>query len=99
MALEMKAKHKMTDECFDNMMEFLHDCLPKKGNTCPTSIAEAKQTVFPLNLPHMKYHICINDCIIYRCEDVEKTMCPVCKASRYKRGFKKAPRKVVGTFL
>ena len=97
-ALEMKAKHKMTDECFDDMMEFWHDRLPKKGNTCPTSIGEAKKAVCPLNLPHVKYHVCINDCIIYRGEDDEKTTCPVCKASRYKRGSKKAPQKVVWYF-
>ena len=29
-ALEMKAKHKMTGECFDDMMEYWHDRLPKK---------------------------------------------------------------------
>ena len=97
-ALEMKAKHKMTDECFDDNIVFWHDILPKKGNTCPTSIAEAKKVVCPLNLPHVKYHVCINDCIIYRGEDAEKTTCPVCKTSRYKRGTKKAPRKVVWYF-
>ena len=94
----MKATHKMTDECFDDMMEFWHDHLPKTGNTCPTSIVEAKKVVCPLNLPHMKYHVCINDCVIYRGEDEENTTCPVCKASRYKRGSKKAPRKVVWYF-
>ena len=97
-ALEIKAKHKMTDECFDENIEFVHDLLPKKGNTCPTSIAEAKKIACPLNLPVVKYHVCINDCIIYRGEDAEKTTCPVCKTSRYKRGTKKAPRKVVWYF-
>ena len=97
-ALEMKAKHKMTDECFDDNMEFWHDRLPKRGNTCPTSIADAKKVVCPLNLPHVKYHVCINDCIIYRGEDAEKTTCLVCKTSRYKRGSKKAPQKVVWYF-
>ena len=95
-ALEMKAKHKWTDESFDDNMAFWHDRLPK-GNTCPTSIAEAKKVVCPLDLPHVKYHVCINDCIIYRGEDAEKTTCPVCGVSRYKRG-KKAPRKVVWYF-
>ena len=42
--------------------------------------------------------MCVNDCIIYQGEDTEKTMCPVCKTSRYKRGTKKAPRKVVWYF-
>ena len=44
-ALEMKAKHKITDESFDDIMGFWHDILPKKGNTCPTSTAEAKKVV------------------------------------------------------
>ena len=53
--------------------------------------------VCPLDLPHVRYHVCINDCIIYRGEDAEKTTCPVCGVSRYKKG-KKAPRKVVWYF-
>ena len=95
-AMEMKAKHKWIDESFDDNMAFWHDRLPK-GNTCPTSIAEAKKVVCPLDLPHVKYHVCRNDCIIYRGEDAEKTTCPVCGVSRYKRG-NKAPKKWYGTF-
>src|SRR3954462_14629258 len=95
-AMEMKAKHKWTDESFDDNMAFWHDRLPK-GNTCPTSIAEAKKVLCPLDLPHVKYHVCINDCMIYRGEDEDKTTCSVCGVSRYKRG-KKVPRKVVWYF-
>ena len=51
----------------------------------------------PLDLPHEKYHACINDCIIYRNEHADKTKCLVCDADRYKKG-KKAPRKVVWYF-
>ena len=95
-AMEMKAKHKLSDASFDDMMAFWHDRLPE-GNTCPTSIEDAKKIVCPLDLPHVRYHVCINDCIIYRGEDAEKTTCPVCGVSRYKKG-KKAPRKVVWYF-
>ena len=95
-AMEMKARHKWTDASFDESMEFWHDRLPK-GNTCPTSIEEAKKIVCPLDLPHVRYHACINDCIIYRGEDAERTTCPVCGQARYKKG-KKAPRKVVWYF-
>src|SRR3954468_17358119 len=91
-----EGKHKWTDESFDDNMAFSHDRLPK-GNTCPTSIAEAKKVIFPLDLPHVKYHACINDCMIYRGEDENKTTCSVCGVSRYKRG-KKVPRKVVWYF-
>src|SRR3954463_6762081 len=52
---------------------------------------------FALDLPHVKYHVCINDCMIYRGEDEDKTTCSVCGVSRYKRG-KKVIRKVVWYF-
>lgn len=66
-------------------------------NTCPTSIQEAKEIVCPLDLLHVKYHVCMNDCIIYRSETTERTTCTECGAAQYKKG-KKAPRKVVATF-
>ena len=45
------------------------------------------------DLPHTRYHECINDRIIYRNEHAESIVCPVCKHSRYKHG-KKSPQKV-----
>ena len=96
MALEMKVKHKMTNACFDENMSFWHERLPK-GNKCPTSFEEAKKIVCPLDLPHVKYHVCMNNCIIYRDEHAESTICPVCGVTRYKKR-KKAPRKSVWYF-
>jgi hypothetical protein len=74
-------------------MQFWHNLLPE-GNTCPSSIKEAKKIGCPFDLPHVKYHACINDYIIYQGEHAAKTACPVCSAARYKKG-KKAPQKVV----
>ncbi len=96
-ALEMKAEHKWTDVSFNANMEYWHDRLPK-GNTLPTSIEEAKKIVCPLDLPHIKYHACINDCALYRNEYADRTTCPVCVQGRYKRGNKKVPQKVVWYF-
>ncbi|KAK1654044.1 hypothetical protein QYE76_071849 [Lolium multiflorum] len=93
----MKAKHGWTDTSVDDILEYVKDLLPA-GNTCPGSLAEAKRITCPLDLPHEKYHACINDCIMYRKEHVDKTKCPVCDAERYKKGKKKAPRKVVWYF-
>src|SRR4051812_20230311 len=45
------------------MMTFWNARLPK-DNTCPTSIAEAKKVLCPLDLPHVKYHVCLNDCVL-----------------------------------
>src|SRR3954466_3357377 len=93
MALEMKVKHKMTETCFDENMTFWQERLPK-GNTCPTSFNEAKKIVCPLDLPHVRYHVCVKDCIIYRHEYAESTVCPKCGISRYNKN-KKAPQNCV----
>ena len=96
--LQMKAKYNWSDESTDACLEFWKKHLPEEGNTCPSSVAEAKKVVCPLDLPHIKYHACINDCIIYRNENNLRITCPVCDAARFKKGTKKAPRKVVWYF-
>ena len=61
--LKMKAKNKWTDTSLDEHLKYLKDVLPA-GNLCPTSVDEAKKIVCPLDLPHVRYHACINDWII-----------------------------------
>jgi hypothetical protein len=79
--LQMKAKYKWTDASVNVSLKYRPDRLPD-GNTCRSSLDEAKKVVCPLNLPHEKYHACINDCYIYRKEeDSNKTTCPVCNAA------------------
>ena len=70
--LKTKAKNKWTDTSLDEHLKYLKVVLPA-GNLCPTSVDEAKKIVCPLDLPHVRYHACINDCIIYRKEHAEKT--------------------------
>jgi hypothetical protein len=88
--LKTKAKNKWTDTSLDELLKYLKDILPT-GNLCPTSVDEAKKIVCPLDLPHVRYHACINDCIIYQKEHAEKTSCPMCNASRYKKAENKYP--------
>jgi hypothetical protein len=88
--LQMKTQNKWTDSSFSKNMKFWHDHLPE-GNTLPSSIKEAKKVVCPLDLPHKRYHACINDCMIYRGEYKDMTTCPVCGHGRYKVGNKKVP--------
>ena len=89
--LEMKAKYKWSDASANACLQFWHDRLPKE-NKCPKNLDDAKKVVCPLDLPHEKYHVCINDCYIYRKEDNDMTTCLVCSTARYKKG-RKAPRK------
>jgi hypothetical protein len=86
--LKTKAKNKWTDSSLDEHLKYLHKVLPA-GNLCPTNVEEAKKIMCPLDLPHIRYHTCINDCII---------SCLVCNASRYKKAGKKAPQIVVWYF-
>jgi hypothetical protein len=88
--LEMKAKFGWSDISADTLFRYLKIKFPK-DNTCAGSLNEAKKIVCPLDLPHEKYHACINDCVIYRNEHADETTCPVCEESRYKRGTKKSP--------
>jgi hypothetical protein len=48
----MKAKDKWTDVSFNDHLKQSHDLLPK-GNTCPTSIEEARKIMGPFDLPHV----------------------------------------------
>jgi hypothetical protein len=89
----MKVQHKWADVSFDDNLEYWHEKLPK-GNTLPRSNEEAKKVMCPLDLPHVKYNAYVNDCALYW----ELTTCPVCNQSRYKRGSRKVPQKVVWYF-
>jgi len=56
-------------------------------NNLPGSFVEAMKFIKPFLLPLVTYHVCVNDCIIYRKTeryDYSKLqVCPVCGASRY----------------
>jgi hypothetical protein len=94
--LEMKAKYKWSDKSVDSLVKMMCARLPK-DNTHPKTLDEAKKIVCPFDLPHEKYHACINDCYIYRKIDKHMTKCPVCDHDRYKEG-RKVPWKVVWYF-
>jgi hypothetical protein len=84
---DIKAKCKFNDTSLSANLQYLNQVFPN-NYLLPRSIIEAKKIVCPLDLPHIRYHACINDCIIYRNENKEKLECPVCKMPRYKRGGK-----------
>ena len=83
--LQLKASNGWSDKSFTELLGFLGDVLPE-GNVLPASTYQAKQVVCPLGLEVQKIHACRNDCILYRNEFEDLDVCPVCKASRYKRG-------------
>jgi hypothetical protein len=64
--LNTKAKNKWTDARLDEHLKHIHNKVLPVGNLCPTSVEEAKKIVCPLDIPHIRYHACINDCILYQ---------------------------------
>ncbi|XP_078595052.1 uncharacterized protein LOC144872603 isoform X2 [Branchiostoma floridae x Branchiostoma japonicum] len=62
------------------------------GNRMPDSMEAAEKMIQDLILKTEEYHVCQNDCIVYRKEHEHLTSCPVCGTSRYKAGGR-VPRK------
>jgi hypothetical protein len=91
--LQQKSKFRWSDISGNKHFKFLQKLLPK-GDKIPTSLEEAKQVACPLNLPHVIHYACINDCIIYRNDHADETICLECNVDRYKKSMK-APQKVV----
>ncbi|CAL9012893.1 unnamed protein product [Prunus brigantina] len=61
------------------------DLLPE-GNTLPSSMYEAKNTLSTLGMSYEKIYTCPNDCILYRKDYEDSTNCPTCGVSRWKEG-------------
>ena len=91
-----KDKTQWSDKSVDANLEYLHGILPK-GNTCPKKCHEAKKVVCPFDLPHERYHVCINDCYIFRKEDEEKINVKCARSLDTRKG-RKPLTKLCGTF-
>jgi hypothetical protein len=68
--LDIKAKFKFIDAFLDANFYYIHDLIAGE-NTCPSGINEAKNIVCPNDLPHIRYHRCVSDCVIYRSEHAD----------------------------
>ena len=55
-----------------------------KDNELSDNAYEENKVLCPLGLEVQKIHACINDCILYRGEYIDKNDSPVCGALRYK---------------
>lgn len=79
----LKAKHGISDTCFSEVLLLLAAMLPE-GNNIPSSFNEAKKTLCALGMDYEKIHVCPNDCLLYRGEWEDETICHICGASRWK---------------
>ncbi|XP_021758669.1 uncharacterized protein LOC110723633 [Chenopodium quinoa] len=51
-----------------------------------------------MGLPYEKMHACPNDCVLYHNQYESLESCPICKASRYKKGDRRVPAKTLWYF-
>ena len=63
-----------------------------ENNMMPASFDQALQLITSFLMPLEKFHVCPNDCVIFRKEFTSLSKCPVCDASRYKDDGKTAWR-------
>ena len=72
-------------EALSDVIQMQHDILPK-GHRLPSSYHSARTLIEAFLVKPVVFHVCSNDCIVYRNEYADATHCPECKAARYKRG-------------
>ena len=91
----LKAHFGWSDKSFSKLLEMLGNMLPV-NDELPLSMYKAKKTLNTLGMEYEKIHACPNDCILYRNELKDASLCPTFGTSRWKTnktGTKK--RKVV----
>ncbi|RVW18016.1 hypothetical protein CK203_112664 [Vitis vinifera] len=99
----VKARYGWSDKSFSDLLQILGDMLPV-NNEMPLSMYEAKKTLNALGMEYKKIHACPNDCILYRNELNDASLCPTCGTSRWKvnkvgaRNTKRIPAKVLWYF-
>nr|GEV04862.1 hypothetical protein [Tanacetum cinerariifolium] len=98
-----KAKSKLTDSIFNEMLEFFQNVFPTtKGYKLPPSHYAIKKTFKIIELGYESIHACVNNCFLFW-GDANKDVyfCPVCNTSRWKDSNtpgKKVPKKVLRYF-
>ena len=76
------------------------DNVPMSDNAFPGSSEEAKQMLKMLDVKYISYHVCPNDCILYRFKYADKAICSkcghdMCHKSRYKAKAHGPPYKIL----
>ncbi|XP_024172237.1 uncharacterized protein LOC112178311 [Rosa chinensis] len=79
----LKAQGGWPNKSFSALLKFLGELLPQM-NEMPSTLYAAKKTLGSLGMEYEKIHACPNDCILYRKEYSEASVCPSCGVSRWK---------------
>lgn len=80
----------LSKEAFSKSLHLWHTVLPE-GNILPSNYQQAYRIIRPFLVPQVVFHVCVNDCILFREEYKDDMFCPKCKEPRFKR--KDIPRR------
>ena len=87
-----KAPNSLINEVF----KLLHEIILPQGNTLPCSEKEATRMLRKLGLVYDSIHCCPHNCVLFRGNLVDATVCPKCNANRFVR--RSVPAKVLRHF-
>ncbi|XP_074351361.1 uncharacterized protein LOC141690463 [Apium graveolens] len=80
-----KSRFGISYVAFTELLSYVGSFLPT-GHVLPVNAYEAKNNLSDLGLDYIKFHVCLNDCILYRGIYSESSKCPNCNLSRSKFG-------------
>ncbi|XP_024013103.1 uncharacterized protein LOC112087314 [Eutrema salsugineum] len=79
----IKTDFNLSEECVDAIADFVKDILPE-NNLAPASYYEIEKLVRGLGLPYQMIDVCIDNCMLYWRETVDRSTCYFCRKPRYK---------------
>nr|XP_029154544.1 uncharacterized protein LOC112803556 [Arachis hypogaea] len=77
----LKCLHGWNNTSFTSLLELLKEAIPDLN--IPISFNKAKNMVKELGLDYEKIDACPNDCMLYRNEYINDSVCRICGESRY----------------
>ena len=78
--LNMKSTLNLTQNAFNNFIDFTKSCMPNNENLV-SNFYDAKKFMRPLGLGYEKYDVCPNYCMLYYGADAMKINCDFCGSS------------------
>jgi hypothetical protein len=87
---------KAPNRLINKVFKLLHEIILPQGNTLPCSEKEATRMLRKLGLVYDSIHCCPHNCVLFRGNLVDASVCPKCNANRFVR--RSVPAKVLRHF-
>ena len=76
----------ISKEALSDILKLEHNDILPPGNNLPSSYDDIMKLAEPFLIQPILFHVCPNDCVIFRGDFVGHSTCPTCGASRYASG-------------